>query len=1528
MQVSLIQKERISSITLPEKVHGQYWITQINQEGFSENVIGIEGGNGVWKIKTNKCAQLLSPSKLPVREIAVVPNSFYDVRLKSDSNDAVIYVEKITDNRQTFHCYTVSEICDIEIGRAPSNDICFAAKYVSQKHAVLRYRGSRWYVTDQGSTNGTYLNNNAVEKLQALHPGDVLYIMGLKLIIGSDYIALNNPDGLVTINEEKLKLRKPQIPSVYEEEEIVTEKTNYFYRSPRFMREIHPAVMRVDAPPNNQIGDEMPLMLLIGPSITMGMASIATGTFTIVNALSTGNIRSAIPSAIMSFSMLLGTMLWPILSKRYEKRRNRKKEALRQNKYTKYLDTIRQRILSESKKQAEIIHENAISSGECREKIELVDRTLWERGTNQSDFLTFRLGLGDRPLSIDLHYQERKFSLDDDNLIEDMYDLCESKKELHDVPITISFIKNHIVGLIGNRPDVMTAINGILLQLVAFYGYDEVKCVFLYNPKKDSEMRFVKWLPHVWDIQKNHRLIATTSNELKDVSVFLEREIESRLNLSDEERNEIYPFYLIFAMDRELSNKAEVLRQVFNAKKNIHFGIISCFDELKNLPKECSTVIEYRDGKGKIFTKDDTSGSYISFSPDAYVGENWGMLSIAKRLANIELDIDSVAYKLPQMLTFTEMFGVGKVEHLNALSRWHENDPTKSLETPVGVNTLGDRFMLDLHQNFHGPHGLIAGMTGSGKSEFVMTYILSLAVNYHPHEVSFILIDYKGGGMAKTFLHLPHTAGIITNLDGNEIKRSLLSIESELKRRETLFSQTSTLLGTSNLDIYKYQKLYREGLVSEPLSHLFIISDEFAELKTQQPEFMEHLISAARIGRSLGVHLILATQKPAGVVDDQIWSNSKFRVCLKVQDRADSMDMLKRPDAAELTQTGRFFLQVGYNEMFELGQSAWAGAPYYPSDQLVAEQDISISVIDMTGQPLKQLKLDKHSGEKADKQVDVVTSYLEGLAKEANVFAKPLWLPTIPKHILMENIRREYTINSKRGFVLNPLIGLYDDPVHQQQCPLTLPLTAEGNAVIYGAAGSGKTSFLNALIYSLISEHTPNEVNLYIMDFASETLSAFVRAPHVGDVVFSSEREKVDNLFKMLYSEINRRRKLFSQYGGEYQAYIEKSGETLPNFVVIIHNYSAFSELFEDKEDALSFLAREGRKYGLYFVLSALTTGTVRFRLLQNFKQLLTMQLNDENEYSTVVGKTEGLIPSKCKGRGLTRINNAVLEFQTASMTEDSVPAEFLKSRCERIRTSWKGACAKRIPILPEHVDVDFMRSYYDPMTPLQIPIGVEASTLNIHYYPFDSKCISLLLSTGTDTEAVLAAVANLVASAGKKITILDSGGTLYCDKCATLHHITSTSDVRAALHSLVLSALERNHAIAQAKQDGSACPVFEQQIYLINSLTNLISDGDEDDVDALKVFFEKLSTEYNMFFIVAEAVKNLTAFSFEKWYKRHISQMDCIWVGNGFLDQYQMKASRQTPELRGELGADFGISLKNGVPVKIKILRCTPEEV
>ena len=272
---------------------------------------------------------------------------------------------------------------------------------------------------------------------------------------------------------------------------------------------------------------------------------------------------------------------------------------------------------------------------------------------------------------------------------------------------------------------------------------------------------------------------------------------------------------------------------------------------------------------------------------------------IALKLSPVYIDEVSLESELTKNISLFELLNIVSVDDLNLKKRWEESEVYKSMAAPLGVKTKGEVVYLDLNEKHHGPHGLVAGTTGSGKSEILQSYILSMATFFHPYEVGFVIIDFKGGGMVNQFKDLPHLIGAITNIDGREITRSLLSIKAELRKRQELFAKAEV----NHVDAYI--KKYKAGEVDIPLPHLIIIADEFAELKAEHPDFMKELISAARIGRSLGVHLILATQKPSGVVDDQIWSNSKFKLCLKVQNKDDSNEVIKTPLAAEIKEPGR-----------------------------------------------------------------------------------------------------------------------------------------------------------------------------------------------------------------------------------------------------------------------------------------------------------------------------------------------------------------------------------------------------------------------------------------------------------------------------------------------------------------------------------------------------------------------------------------------------------------------------------------------
>lgn len=1502
MIVSLLNKNAMLSITLPNKIKGQYSLTS----NFGERV-NIEGIDDRWILKATK-QNVIIDNKQEVESCEIKEMNIYNLKSKKTHDKCFVFAEPSTDDRVEFKKYLFNKDMKLSIGRNSNNSIIINNNYVSGNHAELSFLNGNWGVVDNGSSNGTFVNGKRVVS-SVLSYGDIVYIMGTVIIVGKNMIAINNPDNSVKINTNLLLDFVPQtVDDSYSDFDFDEVQDEFFFRSPRFKRDIETAVFKIDAPPQNQLGEEMPLMMAIGPSMTMGMASLATGIF--------GMMQGNVLSAVTSLFMLLGTVMWPVISKKYEKKKRTQKELLRQEKYKDYLDRIRKSFAEECLKQRQILLENSVSIEECANRIVNRNRTLWDHSFGQNDFLRLSLGKGSVSMDARIEYPERKFEIERDALEEQLLDICEAEHTIEDVPITVSLFENRVTGIIGDRSDAINFANGLILQLSTLYSYDEVKFVFIFGDNDKNELNYVKWLPHIWNDDKSFRFLANNCDDIKDISSYLDAELESRRNLKDDELEDVNPYYIIFAFDKDLSLRADVLKKIYESKKNLHFSVLTFFDELKNLPKECSNIIELNGNSGRIYNKNDVSGKAIEFIPDIYCNKNLDKLSVM--LSNIKLNSGDETYILPKMITFLEMYGVGKIEHLNVLNRWKENDPTKTLEAQVGVDTIGDAFKIDLHEKYHGPHGLVAGMTGSGKSEFIMTYILSLAINYHPDEVAFVLIDYKGGGMAKAFENLPHVAGIITNLDGSAINRSLISIQSELRRRQSIFAEASKKTGISNIDIYKYQKMHREGTVEEPLQHLFIISDEFAELKSQQPEFMAQLVSAARIGRSLGVHLILATQKPSGVVDDQIWSNAKFKACLRVQDKSDSMDMLKRPEAAELQDTGRFYLQVGYNEMFKLGQSAWSGAPYYPSDKVEQQIDDSIEVIDNVGRVIGSAKMDrKKSLEKPKKQIDAITDYLAEIAVQENISVRPLWLEPIPEKIFVDEVKQKYNY-VRPAFELEAVIGEYDDPMNQNQNIFSVSITKGGNMVVYGSAGSGKTTMLNTMMYSLLNTYTPEELNVYILDFSAETMTAFRKAPQVGDVVLSHESEKVTNLIKLLLGQIQTRKKLFADYGGDLFEYNKNSDKKVPQIVVMINNYAAFQEIYDDFEGEMLKLTREGTKYGIYFVMTATSPNTIRFRMQQNIGQSVVLQMTDETDYAAVLGKNEGLVPSKCKGRGLCKIEE-IYEFQTATAFDAENQFAAIREYCEKLQKQNK-VKAKAIPVLPEEVNTEFISPYVSEKS-LLIPIGVETSSLEINKFDFSKNYISIIQSEGKAYNGFISGFSRITATVAKIDTVLLDYSNSITNCAAAVKHIVTKKDIAAEVENLFDIVLERHNTIKAALESDSACPEYPAMMYIIPSLKDLQMQLNEVQSEKLGLILEKGNTDLNVYIVIAETSKNISSFNYEKWYVSNVSQTDGIWIGSGIADQYYIKLNKTTSDMNEDISTLFGYSIVSGRATRIKLI-------
>ena len=778
--------------------------------------------------------------------------------------------------------------------------------------------------------------------------------------------------------------------------------------------------------------------------------------------------------------------------------------------------------------------------------------------------------------------------------------------------------------------------------------------------------------------------------------------------------------------------------------------------------------------------------------------------------------------------------------------------------------------------------------------------ILSLAINYHPDDVAFILIDYKGGGLAGAFqkreVKLPHLVGTITNIDKIGLQRSLASIQSELRRRQIMFNEARNQIDEGTIDIYKYQRLYHEGIVEEPIPHLLIICDEFAELKQQQEEFMDELISVARIGRSLGVHLILATQKPAGIVNEQIRSNSKFGICLKVQAAEDSNDVINRPDAANLKRAGQFYMQVGNNEYFTMGLSGWSGAPYYPSDTTNKKVDNSIGIISNIGSIIKEATNEKHKKENNNgEQLTNIVKYLYELAKQENIKSKQLWMENIPETIYINEIRKKYNAKNTKN-VINPIIGEYDDPYNQRQGLVNLNLSKDGNTIIYGNADSGKETLISTIVYDIINNYDTEEAQLYVFDFGSEALKVFKKSPHVGDIIFANDKEKVNRFFEMMQKEIKERTEILSDYGGSYDLYINTNEQKMPMIITIINNYEAFSENYGDEYDDLFFtLTREGVKYGIVFIITANTTNDVRYRLTQNFKQKIALQLNNEDEYLNIFDGLGKKRPSNIFGRGLVKLED-IYEFQTAKICEPEKWNSHIKEVIQELDKKYT-VKAKPIPTLPKKINIETVKELTKTISSL--PIGISKKNLDVFNYDLQRNMLNII--TSKNIEDSVEFTSNII----EVIKEIENLNVVIFDA----ERILQSKKVNIGLnYKNFILGMDNN--LNQNKQ--VLCIIIG-----IDKFMNDLENGEEEFYEMLK----KAEELENYNFIIIDNAIRLKNHEYDEWYKEYISGDTGIWVGNGISDQFLITINSSDTDLINNCGESFGYVIKQGNPSLVKLI-------
>jgi DNA segregation ATPase FtsK/SpoIIIE, S-DNA-T family len=729
-----------------------------------------------------------------------------------------------------------------------------------------------------------------------------------------------------------------------------------------------------------------------------------------------------------------------------------------------------------------------------------------------------------------------------------------------------------------------------------------------------------------------------------------------------------------------------------------HLGISVVFaaDSKANLNDHIHTLVRYiNDKEGDILIQ-DKKAARIPFQLDSH--QHKGNEEFSRMLRTLDHQV-GMTNSIPNSVSFLEMMNVRDVRKLPIRDNWKTKESSKSLAVPIGLKGKKDLSILNLHEKAHGPHGLLAGTTGSGKSEFLQTYILSLAVHFHPYEVAFLLIDYKGGGMAQPFKNIPHLLGTITNIEGskNFSMRALASIKSELKRRQRLFDKYQVN------HIHDYTDLYKSKQVEEPLPHLFLISDEFAELKREEPDFIRELVSAARIGRSLGVHLILATQKPGGVIDEQIWSNARFRVALKVQDADDSREIIKNADAASITETGRGYLQVGNNEVYELFQSAWSGAPYL-EDSSENEDEVAI-VTDLGLVSLSDVAI-RHKTKKSEKtEIEAVVEEIEAVQQELKIHKlRSPWMPPLESRLS----HKLYSSQNKNEVY----IALVDEPEQQSQYPYSYQLMEDGNIGVFGSSGYGKSYTVMMLLLRIAEKFTPEEVHYYVFDFGNGSLLPLRQLPHTGEFFLMEEEQKVKKFMKIIKDEIAHRKQLFQkQEVSSIKMFNSLSSEKLPLLFLTFDNFDLVKEEMQELEGHINQIARDGQSLGIFMIFTATRVNSIRPALMNNLKTKIVHYLIDNSEAFSILGRIS-FAPEPIPGRAVIKKDEASFSqvFLPADGKDDFEIVNSIREDIQWMKEKYK-ECSfpSPVPMLPDELTLKNFKKYTGEIKQLGlVPFGLD----------------------------------------------------------------------------------------------------------------------------------------------------------------------------------------------------------------------------
>lgn len=1088
-----------------------------------------------------------------------------------------------------------------------------------------------------------------------------------------------------------------------------------------------PAARIIEAPPNLPEGK--------AGNIAMSLLPVAGVMSSVVMMTVVRNSQFAALGALILVVTIVGSLAL-VFSQRGKAQRTRRTQR---EAYLAYLEDLREELTGEERERGE--RADVLNpSPQALYDIVRDPARLWERRRVDGDFLRVRVGTGEMPVR-DLQIGQQSSTVltpPDQFMLNEASALTARFRNGTELPLTVPLDRVGNISVIGPREDCLRVARALLVQAAALHAPDDVAIALAVPGDRLPDWDWAKWMPHLLDTEQLDgpvaaRRIAPSVDQLaRQIGPDLRRRAsyaaEVRRGLSGKDALAMTSRLLVVT-DGHGEDAAELPRpDEAVGLREMGTTVIHLLEQRIQEPGHVGVRIT-ADGD-RLFIEDLREDQPISAHGTVdEVGIPFAE-GLARMLAPLRLSAESlVDAPLSGPVDFADLLGIDDVARLDLASLWAPRGERAFLRVPIGISDSHGPVLLDLKESSElgmGPHGLCVGATGSGKSELLRTLVLSLVATHPPEDLALVLVDYKGGATFAPFADLPHVAGVITNLENQAglVERVHASLAGEVKRRQQVLKEAGNIA-----DIGDYAALRADRRPDlEPLPHLFVVIDEFGELLTAKPDFIDLFLSIGRIGRSIGVHLLLSSQRIEGGKLKGLDTYLSYRLGLRTFSADESRTVLDTTDAFHLPPLPGFgYLKVDTSH-YERFKASYVSGAYRGPVQRAEDEDSgplaleyeafnTLSKPDTTGsrEPTARRR------ETGPTEMGVIVEQLRAAAAPV----RRIWLPPLPDAIPLDEVAgpldvgaRGMQLTKRRGRLTVPM-GLIDDPTRQRQGEWYLDLTvAGGHAAVIGGPQSGKTTLLRTLVLSLALTHTPQEVGVYGLDLVGGGLQALAGLPHVGGVAGRADRERAARTLEEVRTMLATREDLFREHGidsVEQLRALHAAGR-LPRLasaeiVLVIDGFGALRDDFEELDDAVVDILKRGGGYGIHVVAGMLRWNDVRIATQSNFGTRVELRLNDPSESSVDRKLAETLSPAE-PGRVLTdgKLFAQVALPRTDGLRDTSELGAVLERTAGTVRATWSGETAQPVRVLPHLLEPALLPG--PAAEPARVPIGLDQNGL------------------------------------------------------------------------------------------------------------------------------------------------------------------------------------------------------------------------